>query len=165
LAGLDDFLGIVVRVSVTYNYALIILRVSGKRSLANLNPLDFVVALIIGDLFDDLFWAEVPLASGLVALATIFFWHILLAWLSANSQWFDHTVVGSKPAQLISNGKRVAKELQAQRISDVDFRAMLRLNQVETVAEVKEGNLEPSGMLSIIRMEKDRPVQKVELDG
>ena len=48
-----DLTGIVFRVSVMYLYALALLRISGKQSVSHLTTLDFIVTLIIGDLFDD----------------------------------------------------------------------------------------------------------------
>jgi uncharacterized membrane protein YcaP (DUF421 family) len=53
-----DLTGIVFRVSIMYVYALALVRIAGKQSLGQLTPMDFVVTLIIGDLFDDIFWAE-----------------------------------------------------------------------------------------------------------
>src|ERR671924_489440 len=61
-----DLTGIIFRVSIMYLYALALVRISGKQTLGQLTPMDFVVTLIIGDLFDDVFWAEVPLIEGIV---------------------------------------------------------------------------------------------------
>jgi len=43
-----------------YVFLLAILRASGKRTIAQGTTLDFVVALVLGDLIDDALWAEVP---------------------------------------------------------------------------------------------------------
>ena len=61
-----DLTGIILRVSVMYLYALALLRISGKQSVDHLTALDFLITLIIGDLFDDIFWAEVTIPHGLV---------------------------------------------------------------------------------------------------
>ncbi len=50
-----DLTGIALRVSVMYIFALVLVRMAGKQSLGQLTPMDFVVTLIIGDLFDDVF--------------------------------------------------------------------------------------------------------------
>ena len=62
--------GIIVRISFIYVYALALVRISGKQTLGQLTPMDFIVTLIIGDLFDNVFWAEVPVIEGIVAFTT-----------------------------------------------------------------------------------------------
>ena len=71
LFPVQELIGIALRVSVMYLYVLAIMRLSGKRSLGAITPFDFVVTVIVGDMFDDVFWAEVPLSKGLVGVTTI----------------------------------------------------------------------------------------------
>ena len=73
--------GIALRVTIMYLYALALVRLAGKQSLGQLTGMDFVVTLIIGDLFDDVFWVEVPIVQGLVAFATVVFVHMLVTFV------------------------------------------------------------------------------------
>ena len=66
-----DLTGVIFRVSIVYLYALALVRLSGKQSISQLTAMDFVVTLIIGDLFDDVFWVEVPVLQGMVAFAVL----------------------------------------------------------------------------------------------
>ena len=72
-----DPLRIVVRVVFAYGFALVMVRLSGHRDVKQVDLHSFIVALIIGDLFDDLFWNEVPAAQFVVAVASLCLLHVL----------------------------------------------------------------------------------------
>ncbi len=51
---------------------LVLVRASGKQSIRQGTTFQFVIALVIGDMIDDVIWAEVSLAKFLVAVVTLF---------------------------------------------------------------------------------------------
>jgi uncharacterized membrane protein YcaP (DUF421 family) len=68
---------IVVRVAFGYLWVRALVRLSGKRAVKHGDISTFVVALIIGDMFDDLFWAEVSVPqfiTGVSALIVVHLW-------------------------------------------------------------------------------------------
>jgi uncharacterized membrane protein YcaP (DUF421 family) len=81
---------LIVRAALAYVFILILLRVSGKRTVKQGDLASFVVALVIGDMFDDLIWAEIPAAQFVVGVGTIVFVHFLVAeasFRSATRMW------------------------------------------------------------------------------
>jgi uncharacterized membrane protein YcaP (DUF421 family) len=66
------------RALVAYLILLFLLRISGKRTVKQGSPFDFVLALIVGDLIDDAIWAEVPIAQFVVASATLLLMKLLM---------------------------------------------------------------------------------------
>ena len=77
-----DPLKIVTRIVIGYVFMLILLRISGKRTVRHATPFEFVVSLIIGDLFDDLFWAEVSGATFMIAAGVLTLSHLALSTLT-----------------------------------------------------------------------------------
>lgn len=71
-----DPLRIAIRAVFAYVFVLAMLRVSGRRTVGQGDTASFVLALIIGDLFDDLFWAEVSAAQFVVAAGTLVIAHV-----------------------------------------------------------------------------------------
>lgn len=69
--------GIAARAVLSYVVLLALVRVTGKRTLRQGTAFDFAVALIVGDLVDDVIWAEVSAAQFLVASSTLFALHWL----------------------------------------------------------------------------------------
>ena len=151
--------GIIFRVSVMYVYALALIRISGKQTLGQLTPMDFVVTLIIGDLFDDVFWAEVPVIEAMVAFATIVLAHMLVTFITSRNTSL-YWMLASPARPLIEEGRLVQKNLQKERIRGEDVQFELRLKGEEHMREVKEARLEPSGQVSVIKEPASKPVPK-----
>jgi uncharacterized membrane protein YcaP (DUF421 family) len=154
-----DLTGIVIRVSIMYLYALALVRISGKQSLGQLTPMDFVVTLILGDLFDDVFWAEVPLIEGMVGFATVILAHLLVTLMASRNKAF-YWMLASPARPLVRNGRLVPKNLQLERMRPEDMQFELRLKGEEHMREVKEARLEPSGQVSVIKEPSYKPVPK-----
>ncbi len=70
-----DPLRIVVRVACAYVLLLVLVRLAGKTTVKHASPLDFVTALIAGDLVDDAVWAEVNASVFVVAAGSLFMVH------------------------------------------------------------------------------------------
>jgi uncharacterized membrane protein YcaP (DUF421 family) len=67
---------IIVRIVFAYVLVLAFTRISGHRTVQQNDVPSFVIALVIGDMFDDVFWSEVPVAQFAVAVATLFLIHL-----------------------------------------------------------------------------------------
>jgi uncharacterized membrane protein YcaP (DUF421 family) len=156
-----DLTGIILRVSVMYLYALALVRIAGKQSLGQLTGMDFVVTLIIGDLFDDVFWVEVPIAQGMVAFAVVVLTHMLFTFISSRSIRFYRLV--TPPERLVvEDGRLVQKSLQLERMRPEDVQADLRIEGEEHVREIKQAWLEPGGQVSVVKNPESKPVPKKE---
>jgi uncharacterized membrane protein YcaP (DUF421 family) len=154
--------GVALRVGVMYLYVLAVVRLSGKRTLGALSPQDFVVTLIIGDLFDDVFWKEVPLANGLVAISTIIACHLLLSvgtwrWEALNR------LFGSGSTRLVYHGRVDARGMQACRFRPEDLQSHLRAAGIDGLAEIEEAHLESNGKLSVLLTREAKAVNRREL--
>lgn len=73
-----DPLRIAVRVVFVYVLLLVMVRAAGKRAARQGSPFDFTVALIVGDMVDDLLWGEVNAAEFSVAAGVLFLLHTML---------------------------------------------------------------------------------------
>ena len=154
-----DLTGIIIRVSVMYLYALALVRISGKQTLGQLTPMDFVVTLIIGDFFDDVLWAEVPLVQGLVAFATIVLLHMLVLFITSRNKAI-YWALASPARPLVEDGRLDQKNLQLERMRPENLQSDLRLKGEEHLRDIKEARLEPSGQISVIKQRDSKPVQK-----
>jgi uncharacterized membrane protein YcaP (DUF421 family) len=157
-----DLPGIIFRISVMYLYALALIRILGKQTFGQLSPMDFVVTLILGDLFDDVFWAEVPVLQGMVGFATIILMHILITFMNSQNQ-STHRLIASPARLLIENGKLVQENLQREWMRPELVQFELRLKGEEHPKDIKEARLEPKGQMSVLHTPASKPVQKKDL--
>lgn len=82
-----DPLRIAVRAAFAFVFLLAVMRIAGKRTIGQADLSSFIVAIVIGDLFDDFFWAEVSAAEFVVAIGTIVTVHLAaMTWVTASSR-------------------------------------------------------------------------------
>jgi uncharacterized membrane protein YcaP (DUF421 family) len=73
-----DPLRLALRALFVYMFTLALVRSSGARTLRQTDVVSFVLALIIGDMFDDAFWAEGPFAEFVIGAGTLVLVHVLM---------------------------------------------------------------------------------------
>jgi uncharacterized membrane protein YcaP (DUF421 family) len=143
---------IAVRVVFAYLVLLALLRASGKRTIAHGSPFDFVLALVLGDMIDDLLWAEVSAAKFTIAAGTLTLAHTLVSVAGAWSERFSTWVSGS-PAAVFEHGRPRGRVLRAERIGRPELERLLRLEGVapDEWNDVRCANVEVSGHPSVLR--------------
>jgi uncharacterized membrane protein YcaP (DUF421 family) len=156
------FTSILIRVSVMYLLALILIRISGKHSVGELSTMDFVVITILGDPFDSVIYSEVTIEEGAVAFTTIVLLHLLVSFLSSRSHLIFR-LVSSPPTTLIQNGIVLGNGLQVEKLRPETVASDMRLKGEDRLEEVKEATLETNGKLSVLRNTPSKPAQKQDL--
>lgn len=144
-------LGRVVLVGIAaYVFLVVTLRLSGKRTLSQMNAFDFVVTVALGStlatilLSSDVSWAEGALA--LLLLAALQF---LVALLSA--RWpVVRKAVTAQPRTLVTDGTLVPDALRSNRITESQVLQAVRGGGYGDLSLVAAVVLEPNGTLSVI---------------
>jgi uncharacterized membrane protein YcaP (DUF421 family) len=67
---------IIARALFAYVFALAVMRIAGKRTLSRSDVPSCVVLIVIGDMFDDMLWAEVPAAQFVVGAGALMLAHV-----------------------------------------------------------------------------------------
>jgi uncharacterized membrane protein YcaP (DUF421 family) len=143
---------IALRTVFAYVVLLGLLRASGKRTIEQGTPFDFVLALVLGDMIDDLLWAEVSAARFTVAVGTITLVHTLVSVADNWSNRFARLLAGD-PAPVLEEGRPRRDKLRAERISDRELERMLRFEGVprEAWPEVRRATVEVNGQPAVRR--------------
>jgi uncharacterized membrane protein YcaP (DUF421 family) len=145
--------GIAGRVLVVYAFALVLLRVSGRRTLSQLRPIDLLSMLLLSETVSPaLTGGDQSILGGFVAAATLTAAAVATGRLSFRFPWFDHLLDG-RTLVLIEDGKVDPKVLRAHRITDEQLRTSLHENGVEAVAQVKHAFIEPHGAITVVKAE------------
>lgn len=145
-------------------------RQAGKRTITsiggagNQSGIDLMLALIVGDLIDDLLWAEVPGTQFVTAAGTLVLLHVTLAVLRYRSSFVWRAVEGL-PARMVAHGEPIAAAMRGERINRKELAALLRRRGVseERWNEVLAGYLENEGPLSILYQRWAQPAAKLDL--
>lgn len=135
---------------------IIMLRVSGKRTLSKLNVFDFVFVVACGSIFAaSIVEKDVTLLEGILALATLIAFQIILAEIAARWDFADK-IINGHPTLLFSHGKFIPRALKRERITEGEIRAAIREKGVTRVEDVDAVVLENDGSLSV-SWESKRP--------
>ncbi len=160
----QDFPVLIIRTILTFVCVLIIVRWTGKRSVANLAPFDLALVILIGEV------AAIPVADldvhlmhGILPVALIGTLHVLMTTINMHSKTFERLTEGH-PTLLIKDGKVLKKNLLKERVSLNDLETALRHKEVDNFSEVKEAWMEPAGGVSVILKTEEEPASSKELE-
>lgn len=144
---------------VIFFYALLMLRLSGRRTFAHWSALDIVVSFIVGSALARAMTASAPFLGTLAASGVIVALHVLLAHALARSQKIAQFVEG-QPVTLVDYGVIDHAARQRHMIARNDLEQALReegLDGYNGLENVKRVTLEANGKLSVLKHEPCRP--------
>ncbi|HEU4595310.1 MAG TPA: YetF domain-containing protein [Pyrinomonadaceae bacterium] len=137
-----------------YAGLVLMLRVSGKRTLSKMNAFDFVVTVALGStLASVLLSKDVPLAEGVLALALLVSLQYLITWMSVRSPLVDR-VIKSDPVLLLHRGKFLGGPMREARVTEGEILAALRNHGESEVEGIEAVVLETDGSFSVIALAK-----------
>ncbi|TDH58761.1 DUF421 domain-containing protein [Dankookia rubra] len=136
--------------TLAYAALVLLLRVSGKRTLAKLNAFDLIVTVALGStLATVLLSKSVALVEGLTAFTLLAGLQYLVAWLSVRSPRFGD-LVKSEPTLLLHRGRFLDGAMRVQRVTRAEVLAALRGSGIAEAGQVAAVVLETDGSLSVI---------------
>ncbi|MGF1519270.1 MAG: DUF421 domain-containing protein [Nodosilinea sp.] len=140
--------------SLCYLALIVLLRLSGKRTLSKWNAFDFVVTVAFGSILATvLISADVPLLQGILALGLLIGWQFLLTWLSVRSHRFQNLVKGN-PTLLLWQGELKKEALLKARVTEGEINAAIRSKGGAALEQVAAVVLETDGTFSVIMQVK-----------
>jgi uncharacterized membrane protein YcaP (DUF421 family) len=160
-----SFLQIGLRAVVAYVFLLALIRVSGKRLISEATGMQFVLAIIIGDLVDDAMFATTPFAQLIAAAGTLTLLHLTMA-IIATYDLRIWKVVEGEPPVLLRNGVPQRKAMRHEQINRKEVASMLRLAGISAArwAEIKRAGIEEEGRLAVVFHEWAKPAQRKDVE-
>ena len=152
------------RTAILFFVTTVVLRLMGKRQLAQLQPYEVVITLMISDLATQpMSDVEIPLLGGVISILTLLLLHSLLSVLAFWSMHLRRIICG-RPSVLVRDGKICEKELRRLCFDLSDLMEGIRTNGVLGLQETGSVVLETKGTLSVFPSEDSRPPTRKELD-
>lgn len=138
-----------------YFSLIIILRSSGKRSLAELNAFDLVVTITIGSIASDtILSTDTTYLDGMLTVVILIILQFVIAKSTVYSKNFDN-LINSKPTLVFYDGDYILKNMKKMRVAKSDILQQMRLQEGLTSNEVKAVILESNGELSVVSKSED----------
>ena len=150
----------ILRPIIVYLALVVLLRIFGKRELAQLNPFDLVVLLSLSNTVQNaIIGNDNSISGGLIGAFTLLAANYLVVRFLFRHRRLDQIVEG-KSTTLIDRGKVVRKNLARELLSHSELLTVLHRQGFSDVDEVEQCVLEPSGTFAVKR--KDPPRSDVQ---
>lgn len=148
--GWQPIVRIVVVGTLGYVTLILLLRVSGKRTLAQLNSFDFIITVALGASFGRILTARtVPLAEAVVAFGLLVLLQYAVSLGHVRWRWFAHTIT-SHPSMVAYRGQPIPHALRRERLTEAELRAAIRKQGYGSLEQTVAVVLESDGNLTVI---------------
>lgn len=143
---------LVIRGVVIYAFLLFMLRMTGKRQVGQLAPMDLILLLILSNAVQNAMNAgDNSLLGGIIIATTLIMINWLVSYTGYRIPSFEKIVDG-QPLELIRDGKIVASVLSDEHITRAELDAALRIAGAFELSTVKRASLETNGHVSVLTM-------------
>lgn len=141
----------VLRAAAIYLVLMILFKIAGRRSLAQLTTFDLVLLMVIGEATQQaLLGDDFSLTNAFVVIATLITIDIGLSLIKQRSAWFSRLLDGG-PTVVVEHGQVLGERLKRARIDESDILEAARSAQgIIEIQQIKFAILERNGKISII---------------
>jgi uncharacterized membrane protein YcaP (DUF421 family) len=141
----------VIRPALVYLFLLLLLRLTGKRTLAQITSFDFVLLLIISEATQQaLIGEDNSMINAAIVVSTLIGLNILMSLLKQRSKWFDR-LLDDIPLVIVADGKPLKDRMDKARVDEDDVLDAARENHgLERMDQIRHAILERDGQISII---------------
>lgn len=146
----------VLRAGAIYLALLLLFKLSGRRSLAQLTTFDFVLLLIIGEATQQaLLGEDFSITNAVLVIATLIVLDVGASLLKRRSDWLARLLDGS-PTILVEDGVPMQWRLDKARLTLDDVMESARESGLERLEQIRYAIIERNGKISIIQRANEK---------
>lgn len=159
-----DALGRVLIVgTLAYAVLILVLRITGKRTLSKMNAFDLVVTVALGSaLANTILSKTTSLAEGVTALTLLVCLQYAATWWAVRSAWF-RGVIKAEPTLLVHRGQLLRPAMRKERVIEDEVLTAVRASSSAELHSRLSVVLETDGSLSVLS-EDDAPGGRSSLE-
>ena len=140
----------VIRGVVVYLVLLVLVRLSGKRTVGQFTPFDLLVVMLLSEaVSNSLSGGDQSLAGGLVVALVLVLLNLLMGFITTRTRRAEDFIEGS-PVLIARDGQLLTDVLRRHRLGQGDWEKSLREADAE-MHEVRRAFLEADGTISILK--------------
>lgn len=141
----------VVRAAAVYFFLLLLMRVTGKRTLAEVTVFDFIVLLIVSECTQQAMTGnDFSVTNAAILVTTLVFLQRAADWISDRSPRADK-LLNDLPVIVVENGRPKEEWLKRNGLTEEEILEQARASQgVERMDEIKYAVVERNGSISVI---------------
>jgi uncharacterized membrane protein YcaP (DUF421 family) len=139
----------IIRPILVYFFLVVVLRVFGKRELAQLNPFDLVVLLSLSNTVQNaIIGSDNSVSGGMIGAVTLLVTNYIVVRFLFRHRRLDEVFEG-KPSTLIKDGHVRRSEMARELITTAELQSVVRRQGFDGIHEIDSCVLEPGGAFII----------------
>lgn len=163
--GWGPILHVLVLGPLGYLGLVVLLRVSGKRTLSKMNAFDFVITIALGSTFaTSLLSSEVSLVAALTAFAVLISLQYVVSFVSVRWPAFEG-LVKAQPTLVYHDGRFLEDALRRARVTKAEVHAAIREHGRASLERVRAVVLETDSSISVITSGDAKPSSLSDVHG
>ena len=141
----------VIRAAIVYVVLMLLFRIAGKRSLAEVTSFDLVLLLIISEATQQaMIDNDNSMTNALLLVSTLIGMNILLSVVSKRWKALDKWIE-DVPLVILKNGQPIRERMRKERIDENDILEAARASEgIERLDQIKFAILERTGHITIV---------------
>lgn len=141
----------ILRAGAVYLVVLLMVRITGKRTVGQFTPFDLIVVVLLGEsVGESMVGGDHSLLGGLILAGTLLALNWLVGFISARSPRFDEMIEG-RPVLIARNGELFHDVLVQQSLNVKDFEDAMRQANCNDLSNVELAMLETSGHITVVK--------------
>lgn len=161
---MNDVYKILINASISFTYLFVISKLMGKKQIAQLDFIDYVVGISIGSIAAEFaFDAETPWYLFIIAMSVFFLLDLIVTLLGRKANFLKKFFKG-RPLMLIENGKINYRNLKKSKIDVNDLIGLAREKNYFDINDIELAIFETNGSLSVLPKPNARPVVAQDFD-
>jgi uncharacterized membrane protein YcaP (DUF421 family) len=156
----NELLTTAARTVAVYVLMLIVIRALGKRTVGNFSAFDLLVALMLGEVVDEIIYGDVRFIQGTIAIVSIGALAYADAFLSFHG--LDALLEG-KPTIVLRDGEFDRNGMRSERMNEKEVLGHLRTMGIHDMREVHLAIVENDGTVSVLKQTWAEPAQKADV--
>lgn len=149
---------IVVRATVIYWFLWLVVRGTGKRSLAELTPLEMLMIVVLGDFVQQgVTQEDMSITGAVVAVSVFVVWTMISDFLARRSPSASNWLGGS-PVIVLESGQPIDERLEQERLTLNELKEAARIHGYGDLAQLEWVILETDGQFAFVPKDSGKPI-------
>jgi uncharacterized membrane protein YcaP (DUF421 family) len=146
---------LVIRATIIFWVLWLIVRGTGKRTLAELSPFELILFFVMGDIVQQgVTQEDMSVTGSTIAVGTIAMWSVLVSMFAYRSR-VGRRVLDGVPLVVVRDGVALADHMRLDRVAREDLDEAARNQGIDNLADVRLALLEPDGRFSFLKRDPD----------
>jgi len=145
-----------------YVCLIVLLRISGKRTLSKMNMFDWVITVAMGSVMANSLSADAIWVNTITAFLVLIGAQFIVTWLSVRFPAFEE-LIDAKPTILYYRGTFYRDAMRSERVPKSEILSAIRQNGQGAPAEIEAVILETNGELVVMNKVKDDQTSTLEV--